>query len=49
MFAEKTLADEALSFWSEDSAWPGVIDEFVEYIKTDKRGGQNAGDAMDTA
>ncbi|TIA51263.1 DUF298-domain-containing protein [Aureobasidium pullulans] len=49
VFAEKTLADEALSFWSEDSAWPGVIDEFVEYIKTDKRGGQNAGDAMDTA
>ncbi|KAI5205246.1 hypothetical protein AUEXF2481DRAFT_9266 [Aureobasidium subglaciale EXF-2481] len=43
VFAEKTLDDEALSFWSEDSAWPGVIDEFVEYVKTEKR----AGDAMD--
>ncbi|KAH0158299.1 DUF298-domain-containing protein, partial [Aureobasidium melanogenum] len=47
VFAEKTLVDEALSFWSEDSAWPGVIDEFVEYVKTDKRGGQGVGDAME--
>lgn len=47
VFAEKTLHDEALSFWSEDSAWPGVIDEFVEYVKTDKRGGQGVGDAME--
>jgi DCN1-like protein 1/2 len=47
VFAEKTLADEGMSFWSEDSAWPGVIDEFVEYVKTDKRGGQGVGDAME--
>lgn len=47
VFAEKTLADEELSFWSEDSAWPGVIDEFVEFVKNDKRGGQAAGDAME--
>jgi DCN1-like protein 1/2 len=47
VFAEKTLADENLSFWSEDSAWPGVIDEFVEYVKTDKRAGQSVGDAME--
>jgi DCN1-like protein 1/2 len=47
VFAEKTLADESLSFWSEDSAWPGVIDEFVEYVKTDKRAGQSVGDAME--
>jgi DCN1-like protein 1/2 len=26
-----------LSFWSEDGAWPGVIDEFVAYVK-EKRG-----------
>lgn len=32
-FYEKTLQDESLSFWSEDGAWPGVIDEFVVYAK----------------
>jgi len=37
-FFLKTMEDETLSFWSEDSAWPGVIDEFVAYAK-DKRGG----------
>ena len=36
-FAQKTMQDETLSFWSEDSAWPGVIDEFVAYAK-EKRG-----------
>ncbi|KYK56613.1 putative SCRO protein [Drechmeria coniospora] len=30
-FALKTVADESLSFWSEDSAWPSVIDDFVEW------------------
>ena len=44
-FVEKTLGDESLSWWSEDSAWPGVIDEFVEYVSKEKRGGE----AMDTA
>jgi len=38
-FAEKTLQDESLEWWSEDSAWPGVIDEFVEYVQKEKRGG----------
>lgn len=32
-FHLKTLEDESLSFWSEDSAWPGVIDDFVAYAK----------------
>lgn len=36
-FAQKTMQDETLSFWSEESAWPGVIDEFVAYAKV-KRG-----------
>lgn len=45
-FAYKTLEDETLSWWSEDSAWPGVIDEFVEYVQKEKRG---EGEAMDTA
>lgn len=30
-FAVKTLADDSLSFWSEDGAWPSVIDDFVEW------------------
>ena len=36
-FFQRTMQDESLSFWSEDSAWPGVIDEFVAYAK-EKRG-----------
>ncbi|KAB2581326.1 Defective in cullin neddylation protein 1 [Lasiodiplodia theobromae] len=35
-FAEKSLEDETLSFWSEDGAWPGVIDEFVDWARTEK-------------
>ena len=31
-----------MSWWSEDSAWPGVIDQFVEYVK-EKREGQMEG------
>lgn len=44
-FSDKTLEDESMSWWSEDSAWPGVIDEFVEYVQKEKRGEE----AMDTA
>ncbi|KAL2075666.1 hypothetical protein VTL71DRAFT_609 [Oculimacula yallundae] len=33
LFFEKTLQDETMGFWSEDGAWPGVIDQFVEYAK----------------
>lgn len=36
-FYQKSMQDEALSFWSEDGAWPGVIDDFVAYVKH-KRG-----------
>lgn len=32
-FFLKALVDESLSFWSEDGAWPGVIDEFVAHVK----------------
>ncbi|RDA82687.1 hypothetical protein CP532_6344 [Ophiocordyceps camponoti-leonardi (nom. inval.)] len=28
-FALKSTADESLSFWNEDGAWPSVIDDFV--------------------
>lgn len=45
-FAYKTLEDASLSWWSEDSAWPSVIDEFVEYLKKEQHIG---GGAMDTS
>lgn len=38
-FAQLTLVDEAMSFWNEESSWPSVIDEFVEWVKNEKRGG----------
>ncbi|PBP27451.1 DUF298-domain-containing protein [Diplocarpon rosae] len=44
-FFEKTLEDETLSFWSEDGAWPGVIDQFVEYVKA---GRGSTADNMET-
>ncbi|KAF2838101.1 DUF298-domain-containing protein [Patellaria atrata CBS 101060] len=36
-FAEKTLLDESLSWWDENGAWPGVVDDFVEWVK-ERRG-----------
>lgn len=33
LFAAKTLEDESLSFWSEEQAWPGIIDEFVVWCR----------------
>ncbi|KAL3423367.1 hypothetical protein PVAG01_05114 [Phlyctema vagabunda] len=35
-FANKSMQDETLSFWTEDGAWPSVVDEFVAYIKVKK-------------
>lgn len=45
-FAQLTLQDEAISFWNEESSWPSVIDEFVEWVKREKRGGSGE-DAME--
>jgi DCN1-like protein 1/2 len=33
IFATKTLQDETLGFWSEDQAWPGIIDDFVVWCR----------------
>lgn len=41
LFAEQTVRDPSLSWWSEESAWPGIIDEFVGWIK-EQRQAQNA-------
>lgn len=46
-FAEKSLEDETLGFWSEDAAWPGVVDEFVEWVAQKRKGdggGQEGGE-----
>ncbi|KAI0156683.1 DUF298-domain-containing protein [Hypoxylon sp. FL1284] len=32
-FAVKSKEDETLGFWSEDGAWPGVVDEFVAWYR----------------
>ena len=42
-FAQQSRDDEDLAFWSEDAAWPGMIDEFVVWANK-KKGG-----AMDTS
>lgn len=39
VFAQKSLDDESMSWWSEDGAWPGVLDEFVIYVH-EKRGNE---------
>jgi hypothetical protein len=36
-FAQLTLRNDDLSFWNEEQSWPSVIDEFVEWVKKDKR------------
>ncbi|KAF2104942.1 hypothetical protein NA57DRAFT_71141 [Rhizodiscina lignyota] len=36
VFAEKVLEEGGVGFWSEDGAWPGVVDEFVEWVKQEK-------------
>jgi len=48
-FANETMKDDSLGFWNEESSWPSVIDEFVEWVKTEKRpgGGGDGGEAME--
>lgn len=46
-FAQETLKDENLSFWNEEASWPSVIDDFVEWVKKEKRGGGATAEAME--
>jgi DCN1-like protein 1/2 len=39
--------DPTLSWWTEDSAWPSAIDEFVAYVKTEKRGETASAEGME--
>ncbi|MCJ1307816.1 Scaffold-type E3 ligase [Agyrium rufum] len=44
-FVEKSLQDASMDWWSEDGAWPGVLDDFVLYVR--KRRGDSAGEKME--
>lgn len=46
-FAEETMKDESLGFWSEEASWPSVIDDFVEWVKVEKGRGSGGGEAME--
>ena len=37
-FMIKAKEDDSLSFWTEESSWPSVIDDFVQWVKVEKRG-----------
>lgn len=37
-FMLKAVEDESLGFWTEESSWPSVIDDFVLWVKVEKRG-----------
>jgi DCN1-like protein 1/2 len=45
-FAKLSLEDEEMSFWTEESSWPSVIDDFVAWVRNEKRGGSKT-EAMD--
>lgn len=44
-FALETIKDDTLGFWNEESSWPSVVDDFVEWVKKEKR--PSATDAME--
>lgn len=33
VFVARCLADESMGWWNEDGAWPGVLDEFVGFVR----------------
>ena len=50
VFVLKSLEDETMSWWSEDGAWPGVLDEFVRFVEEKRKAGAGAEDGkMDIA
>jgi len=38
VFMTKSLEDPTMSWWSEDGAWPGVLDDFVMFVKERREG-----------
>ena len=39
LFVLKSLEDESMSWWNEEGSWPGVIDEFVAYVREKREQG----------
>lgn len=46
-FALRSVKDPTLSFWSEDGAWPGVIDDFVVWYRKNASADETAAGAME--
>lgn len=42
VFVTRCLSDESMGWWSEDGAWPGVLDEFVGFVREKREGGEGA-------
>jgi DCN1-like protein 1/2 len=40
----KTLQDGEMGWWREDGAWPGSVDEFVEYVRAWRKEKAGGGD-----
>ena len=40
-FANRTVEADGVGFWSEDAAWPSVIDDFVEWFGQKNAGGSS--------
>ncbi len=38
VFVQKCLEDESMGWWSEDGAWPSVLDDFVGYVRERRKG-----------
>ncbi|MCJ1462573.1 Scaffold-type E3 ligase [Pseudocyphellaria aurata] len=49
VFVLKSLEDESMSWWSEDGAWPGVLDDFVAYVREKRGEDKGAEGSMDIA
>ena len=49
IFVGKSLMDGGMGWWSEDGAWPGVLDEFVGFVreKREEGGEGEGGEGMD--
>ena len=40
LFVSKSLEDESMSWWSEEGSWPGVIDDFVAFVREKRTKGE---------
>ena len=38
LFVMKSLEDEGMGWWNEEGSWPGVIDEFVAFVRGKREG-----------